>query len=60
MNNANIMPASELFDRATLLKYQLEYERQNPYNLPELRRNRRRLRIVKGHECKLVFSTRLR
>lgn len=47
-----------MFDRATIAKYRAEYERLNPYGLPELSAKPRRRRIVRRHCRELVFSAR--
>lgn len=54
MSNAQNMPKMGI-DRTTFRKLEMQYKRENPHNLPELRR-KRRPRIVTEPKFVLVFS----
>lgn len=54
MNSAKNTPVTGI-DRNTYRKLELQYKRENPHNLPELRRKRRPRIFVKPKSV-LVFS----
>ncbi len=59
MNNANNTPCG-LIDSAKFQRLMRQYKRENPHDLPELRRNRRPRIAIKPTPSTLVYSTRTR